>query len=263
MLVKHLLIIMMLTFLPRVLCAQDGLQPDLLEKKLTNYEWRRSHDQGLYFAEEVTRWRFYKNGAFVSRFTSDYSERYKGAWAIAEALQEGGMLLMASTTSAQMPPPRFHALSFGFHDNGLRLGEEFYQGVPFPTPDVAPPIRIEDHAAVTASERQHFFPLWTVMTTSDWRRNSVSPTGDPSQYSFHKSGTYTAYFATTRCHYSGTWSLFTSGGNTGEIRLSVPANRCDPRGPAETFVRTMPVEFKDNEMHLYQTVYLPLKGGEE
>lgn len=244
-----------LVFVPS---TEQSLAAQQVKEALTSHTWRRVGNQKHHLAPEVTTWEFYPKGTFRWRFTSDYTESYAGAWALSAASEERGIVFLASTAHDRGRSARFHVLSFEFRNGRLRLGEAFYQGIPFPNRDGGPPhIRTEDHEAVTPSQQSRFFSLWTALTVSNWRSEAVPPPGDPVTYSFMRDGTYTAHFAATQCHYSGTWSLFSPGENTGEIRFSTPANRCDPRGPREAFVRAMPITLRDTRLFLYQTVYVP------
>jgi len=205
----------------------------------------------------VTIWEFYGEGSFRWRFTADYAESYTGAWAVSEVSPDQGVMFLASTANEQQSSSRFHVLSVEFLDGWVRLGEEVYRGVPFTPRETAPHVSRAEHLAVTPSQRAHFFPLWLALTASAWQSITAPPPGDPDAYSFSRDGRYTASFATTRCSYAGTWSLFTSGRGTGEIRFSVPAHRCDLRGPRDAFIREMPITFLDHQLFLYQTAYVP------
>jgi hypothetical protein len=255
MLRKFLLCFVIVIVIPLLGLAAELAELELPAKRLLSYKW--VHHQGSDGAVEVITWEFFKDGSFRRSFTSDYLERFAGAWALSETSQDRGILFLASTAADQARPLRLNVLSFEFVEQGLRLGERLYQAVPFSARDVAPGISERDQAAVMPGQRERFFRLWVAMTVVDWETASASPTGDPSAYSFDRNGRYTARFATTRCQYSGTWSLFTSGGNTAQVRFSVPANHCDPRGPRETYVREMPTALKDDGLLLYRTAYEP------
>lgn len=264
MLGKFFVFLIALLAVTQVRSVENDAPPSLLAQRLTDVKWQRVSDPGPHFAAEVTTWRFHRNGSFHKSFTSDYAESQIGAWVLSEVSRHEGLLFLASTMSDHGHPARFSVLSFRFGNGGLRLGEENYEGIPFAANEWVPQVRAEDQTAVSSRQRLRFFSLWTAITASDWH-SGATPPGDPSQYSFSGSGTHTASFVATHCNYSGTWSLFSSEGNTGEIRLSVPANRCDPRAPVEAFVREIPVKLKDNKLLLYQTAYVPLrcKGGKE
>jgi hypothetical protein len=252
---KFLLCFVIIIVIPLVGSAGEFAELELSAKRLFSYKW--VHHQRPHGAAEVITWEFFKDGSFRRSFTSDYLERYAGAWALSEASQDRGILFLASTADDQARPLRFNVLSFEFLEGGLRLGESLYQAVSFSDRDVAPRISKRDQAALIPNERERFFGLWEAMTVVNWEAASAPPPGDPSAYSFSRDGRYTARFATTRCQYSGTWSLLTSGGNTGQVRFSVPANHCDPRGLRETYIREMPVTSKDDGLVLYRTPYEP------
>ncbi len=238
--------------------AERVLEPHRLAENLTARKWQFVDKRAAGLAPEVTSWEFYPDGTFRWRFTSDYTESDVGAWAISAASEERGIIFLASAANDQGPASRFDVLSFEFRDGSLQLGEAFYQGTPFTDQDVPPPIPQEDHEAVTAPQRDRLFSLWTAMTATDWQSETTPSSGEPTMYSFRQEGTYTAHFAATQCQYSGTWSLFSSGGDVGEIRLSVPANRCDPRGPRDAFVRERPLTLSDTKLFLHQTIYVPV-----
>jgi hypothetical protein len=194
---------------------------------------------------------------------SDYVEVTEGSWALAAASEERGILFLASTVNDAGRATRFDVLSYEFRNGGLQLGEATYQKTSFTAGDMPPHTPERNQEAVTGPQRARFFMLWDAITAVDWRSASTPPSGDPVTYSFMQDGTFTAHFAVTQCQYSGTWSLSSSGENSGEIRFSIPANECDPRGPRDAFVREMPVTLRDTELFLYETVYGSVpKGGD-
>ena len=239
------------------LSGAEAVQPSILAKRLTEQRWQRVRQHGPQVTPEVTIWEVYGEGSFRWRFSADYAESHIGAWAVSEVSPERGVMFLAGTSKEQRPPSRFHVLSVEFLEAGVRLGEELYQGVPLTHREGVPHVSRAEHAAVTTDQRARFFPLWRSLTASTWQSVAAPPPGDPDVYAFDRDGQYTAYFATTRCQYAGTWSLFTSGGETGELRFSVPGHRCDPRGPRDAFIREMPITLQDHKLFLAQTVYEP------
>lgn len=242
--------------------AEKALNPDTPEEKLTDQKWQRVQEREGGLANEVTTWEFYADGSFRWQFVSDYEVSSEGAWAISEVSDSRGIIFLA-IAAAQSQSSRFEVLSFEFSNGSLQLGEQSYQGIPFTDSDVPPLIGPEEHEAVTTSQRNRFFPLWVAMTATDWRSQSPPPPGDPDMYSFATDGTYSALFSDSQCQYSGTWSVFNSLADSGEIRLSIPANQCDPRGPRDAYVLEMPVTLNDTTLSLYQTDYINDRGGEK
>jgi hypothetical protein len=204
---------------------------------------------------EVITWAFYENGAFRRSTVSDYSIHLEGAWQAVKISANRGLLFVAGSRQGAR---HYDVLSYAFGQASLQLGEQLYRAVPFPERGAAPKVRPADASALAAGQRSQFFPLWLIMTESDWKSEVTPPPRDPDLISFHRDGRYSFSYSAAPCQYAGTWSLFASGGRTGAIRLSVPAHLCDPRGPAAASVRELPVEFKDDRLFLYKTAYLPL-----
>jgi len=198
-------------------------------------------------------WKFDRHGGFCRKFTSDYAEVYSGAWALSQATPNSGIVFLASTKTK---PSRFDVFSVSLEGNELRLGEETYRALPHSEDDRPVSYAADDQQAVTGGQRAQHFAMWSLMTQTDWHTDFAAY-GDPSQYSFHRSGIYTATFADTACRYSGTWSLMTIGGNISELRLTVPANDCDPRGHRPSFVRELPAKLMDEQLILYRSSYSP------
>jgi hypothetical protein len=229
-------------------------QTDAIVRRLTGSKWQRVDTQDPGLASEIVTWEFYSNGTFRWQFTSDFSETYAGAWSISRTSGESGVMFLAGNVNDLS---RFEVLSFQLQSGGLMLGEFPYEETPFASTDAPPEARQEDHQAVT-DQRDDVFSLWTALTASDWQSESDPAPGDANSYSFIKDGTYTARFDVTQCQYSGTWSASASGGETGTVRLSVPANACDSRGFQEAIVREIPVALAGDQLILFETVYVPV-----
>lgn len=251
---QPLLFFTLLVFITSVLYAEGNIEPTLAIKKLTDYKWKHIRHHGPHFSAEVTTWEFYRDGSFRWSFTSDYLDSYTGGWAISGFSHDQGVVFLASTAGGPMQS-RFHVLSFEFFNKGLRLGEKIYQGVAFSDRETAPRIKADERSAVT-SQNNRFSPLWVAITSYDWQSDSAPSASTPSKYSFAGDGNYTAYFETTQCQYSGTWSLLSSGDHTGAIRFSIPANPCSPLRSNHAFIRELPIELKNKKLILYKTTYI-------
>ena len=191
---------------------------------------------------------------FRWRFTSDFSETHVGAWALSPTSEESGIMFLASTMNN---PSRFDVLSLMLQKGALRLGEFSYQETPFTDADTPPTIQAVDRQAVT-DQRNRFFSLWITITATDWRSKSDPPPGDSNMYSLGQDGTYTSHVDVTQCQFSGTWSMSSSGKDSGVVWFSVPESACDPRGAQQAFVREIPLRLDGDELFLYQTAYTPL-----
>ena len=235
--------------------AVGDSQTDSMVRSLTRNKWQRVGTQDPGLASELVTWEFYQNGTFRWQFTSDFSETYVGAWAISPTAEEGGVMFLAGNMNDLS---RFEVLSFQLQSGGLMLGEFSYEETSFTGTEALPETRDEDQQAVT-DRRENVFSLWITLTASDWHSESAPAPGDADSYSFRGDGTYTARFDSTGCQYSGTWSTSSSGGGTDIVRLSVPANACDPRGPQEAFVREIPVELAGEQLILFATHYVPVR----
>lgn len=215
------------------------------EDRLTANPWRRVVDQGFGHAAEVTEWAFHANGAFRRSFTSDYSENQTGSWRLEKSSPITATLFLAFDG----PEPRRRAVvSLILADDALRLAENTYQ---------AAPLEAETRWDAEPGDAGTF-ALWRSLTASDWSSESAPPPGYADAYAFRDDGGYTARVAETDCDFSGSWSLFSSGEERGELRLSVPAHSCDPRGPTEVSVRELPVELEEGKLLLYKTAYRPV-----
>jgi hypothetical protein len=233
------------------------LDPQQTGEEFTVQKWQRivgKQQQGL--ASQVITWEFFEDGTFRWHVAADYDESYVGAWAISAASENSGIIFLASAASNENRAAQHDVLSFEFQDGRLELGEAVYEGIPFIESDVPPSVGDEAREAVRVEQRDRFFSLWAAITRTNWQSGSAPP-GDPNQYRFNPDGTYSASFAATQCDYTGTWSLISSEENTGQIRLSIPANSCDPRGPQDAFVREIPITLRDMELLLYETIYVP------
>jgi hypothetical protein len=237
--------------------ATGALEIEQIVKRLTGSKWQEIRSQDPNLAPEIVTWEFYANGMFRWRFNSDFSESHMGAWEFAPTSEGSGILFLASTID---DPSRFDVLSLTFQDGELQLGEFTYQAAPLIDTDTPPAIQEADRLAVTHQRNQNF-ALWMTLTATDWRSTSEPPPGDANLYEFRQDGMYTAHFELTQCQFSGTWSTSISGGNNGVVRLSVPENACDPRGPQPSFVREIPVRLDGEALILYETVYAPLPKG--
>lgn len=238
-------------------------------ERLTRQQWQRVEEAEEGLAAETTAWTFYTDGTFRRRFTADYQEAQAGAWSLSFALEQsgmaevGGVIFLAYARPVQDSPFQVSVLSFQFRDDRLRLGENVYQPVSPKSDEPPPQIAASIHEAVSAHEQSQFFSLWSTITATSWQAASDPSPGDPTSVSFARDGTYTAAFTTTQCEIEGTWSLLRIDGNGGELRYSVPANECDPRGPRDAFVRALPLTLSDTRLFLYETKYVRSeKGGE-
>jgi hypothetical protein len=234
----------------------DPLLAQELAEQLTSFRWQHVTEQEQGFADEIITWTFFTDGTFRWQFASDYTLSYEGAWAVSPAAGGRGVLFLAGVTNGGGHFPRSDVLSLQFCDEGLALREAAYAPIALSNEDVPPETRKRDHDAVAAPEKDPHFSLWVAMTRNDWQSEAAPPPGEPDLYSFMRDGTYTGRFASGPCQYSGTWSLMGSGVNTGEIRLSIPANLCDSRGPRDASVREMPVTLSDGRLVLHRTAYL-------
>lgn len=233
--------------------TMGDLEAGGIEESLTKNKWQNVSSPETNLAPEIVTWEFYSNGMFRRQFTSDFSEERLGAWSISPTSEESGVIFLASTMN---DPHSLDALSFRFENGRLELGEFSYEAVPFTSAD-APPAVIEQDLLAVTGQHDRFFSWWTTITATDWQNKSTPPPGDANLYSFMQDGSYTAHFDTTRCQYSGTWSISFLGGDSGVIWLSVPANACDPRGAQEMFVREIPIRLNGDDLILYETVYVP------
>jgi len=234
--------------------GHGGAQAGSIDR-LTEHKWQRLVDYGASHPPDVTTWEFYKEGSFRKTFIADYTVRYVGAWSVSVIGQDRGVLFLSSLPRGAEAPRRYDALSFALKETELQLGEDWYRAIPLSAQEPVPGASQEEEMAVEPAHRAQFFMLWVTMATYEWRREGVATPGDADRYAFRRNGQYTARVESTQCEYSGTWSLFASTQTRGEIRLSVPPNRCDPRATADAFVREMPVELRDDRLFLYQTAY--------
>jgi len=239
------------TFMP---FATGASETHSIVSNLTRSKWQRVRTQDPNLASEIVTWEFYSNGMFRWQFTSDFSETNIGAWAISPTSEEDGVMFLASTTNDLS---KIDVLSLKFENEQLVLGEFSYQETPFTSADAPPDIFEKARQAVT-DRREDVFSLWISVTSSDWRSESAPAPGDPDSYSFMQDGIYAARFDSTECEYAGTWSTSFSGGDSGVIWLSVPANACDSRGPQDTFVREMPTRLDGDKLILSETIYSPV-----
>jgi hypothetical protein len=219
-------------------------------------KWQRTGTAQPGLPSEVTTWELYSNGTFRWHFASDFALSSTGAWAVSATSAERGIMFLATFVNGRACSSGLQVLSFESRNGRLRLGEMFYQRTPFANRDVPPRVRKEDHEAVASPQRDSSFPLWAAITANDWRIESTPRSGDQNRYSLMRDGTYNTHFAAIDCHYSGTWSLISSTQDAGKIRLSIPDNRCDRRGPRDAFVREIPLTMKNGKLCLYQTVYV-------
>lgn len=221
---------------------------------LTENKWLRKEGQASDPSNQTVTWEFYPPGVFRWKSTSDYQEAGEGAWAIVPISGESGIIFLAWEGKDGIQENRVDVLSYKVSGNSLVFGELPYQGTPFSAEDNAPAIPENIIKAASAQQHERSFSLWVAMTAVDWVSDEPPP-GGPDRIAFERDGTYTAYFESTQCDFSGTWSLINFVEKSGEIRLSVPANGCDSRGPREAYVREMPVELKGELLFLYQTSY--------
>jgi hypothetical protein len=229
----------------------------VLAERLTQNDWRHVAAPRSSFAREIRTWEFYPGQSFRWRFVSDYTEQQIGAWAISATCVDRGVMFLAHAAQAGAPTSRFDVLSIEFRNGTLRLGERRFQGIAVGERLPPPHIDKASREALDGHQRHRFFPLWAAMTSVRWRSVSTPRPGDPDSYSFREDGTYSARFSSTSCQYTGSWSLNSLGGMAGDLRLSVPANRCDPRGPRDAFVRGMPVKIRNSLLHAYKALYSP------
>jgi hypothetical protein len=227
-----------------------------LAERLTSRKWQdvRTPRSGL--APETTTWEFYRDGSFRFAFISDYTQSYAGAWSVSAKSDSAGVLFLAGTVEGQGRFRRFDVLSFEFLKERLRLGEKTFREAQRTDRDAPRAIEEEARQAVAADQRDSVFSLWTGMTDANWRTETNPPTGEPAAFGFRRDGTYVARFANTVCEYSGTWSLIGTEGYRGELRLSVPANRCDPRGEHDLIVKQMPISLEGATLFVHKTKYV-------
>ena len=95
----------------------------------------------------------------------------------------------------------------------------------------------------------------SALTAASWQLERRDSPLDPDRLRFDPRGEYEARFTATACSYTGSWSLFVSAADSGQISLSVPAHDCDPRGRAEAVVRELPVALDGTRLRLYETTY--------
>jgi hypothetical protein len=229
------------------------LESGQIVKSLTRSKWQQVRRQDPSLAAETVTWEFYTNGMFRWQITSDFSKTNIGAWTIAPTSEENGVMFLASTMN---DPSEFDVLSLELQNSRLILGEFSYQETPFTGADAPPEVREDDRQAVT-DQRDNFFSFWITVTPADWRSESAPSPGDANLYSFMRDGTYTAQFDVTKCQYAGTWSMSFSETESGVLRLSIPANACDPRGSQEAFIREIPIRLDGDKLILYAAVYVP------
>ena len=226
-----------------------------LADALAGVRWVRTVDEGTAYGPETTEWVFDANGAFRSSLSADFADRSMGAWSIAEVQSDSGMLLLADATRG-----RFDALSVTPLGDKLRLGESLFGRGSFQ--GARPTVPGEsDLEALAPGRRERFFPLWLTLTSSGWQRTATSAENfEPDEFVFSQAGRYRARYSRGPCEFVGTWSLWSSAGRTGEIRLSVPSNACDPRGPRTAFVRGMPVRLDGERLFLHDGEYAPVSN---
>jgi hypothetical protein len=210
--------------------------------------WQREIPPAGARAPELVTWEFYANGTFRRQLVSDHSASRTGAWH-----DERGVLFLASES-------RFDALSIELEGEKLKLGEFDYRADPSPTAEPAPHARERDRHAVD-EERKQAFSSWIAVTGADWRSEPGASSGDPDEYSFARDGTYSAAFDVTDCRYEGSWSSSFSEGDRSFVRLSVPTNDCDPRGPRQAFVREVPARWEARNLILNDRIYVPVTRG--
>ncbi len=237
--------------------TESILDPQPTAANFTTQKWQRvvgKQQQGL--APDVITWAFFKDKTFRWHVTADYEDSYVGAWSVSVTSENSGVIFLASAASNQTRAAQYDVLSFEFQNGHLLLGEAVYEGIPLAATDVPPSVEEAEREAVRVEQRNRFFRLWAAITHTPWQSASTPPPGDPELYEFNADGTYSAHFAATQCDYTGTWSLVSTEENANQIRLSIPANSCDPRGPQDAFIREIPVTLSDTELLLYETIYV-------
>ena len=219
--------------------------------RITDHRWQREIPPRGGGTPEFVTWEFYPNGMFRRQFLSDYSVSRTGAWQLLATSEESGVMFLATTSE----PGSFDVLSLQGKGEQLRLGELDYRASP--SAGAEPDIREQDRRAVD-EQREQSFSSWIAMTASDWRSESGVSPGDPNDYSFARDGTYSAAFDVTACRFQGKWSSAFSDGGRSFVRVSVPANECDPRGPRDAFVREVPAGWDSGNLVLNERVYIPV-----
>jgi hypothetical protein len=236
--------------------SPDSLNAQI--QKLIASKWQQVIDQGAFHAPDITTWEFYDNGNFRRRFTADYAESSVGAWSLSATPHNRGILFLMSARRHSEDPLKYQVLPLEFAADGLFLGGVWYTATPYSGVEDPPLVGQETKVSVEPAQRTKLFSLWATLTTSDWKSEAAPPPGDPDMYSFSTSGECTIRFTPTHCEYSGLWSLTVSEEHHGKLRVSVPANTCDPRGPTNAFVREIPLELKNTTLWMYKSPYIPL-----
>ena len=235
---------------------------DRVAARLSDQTWRRLVGEGRGRTPETSTWDFYADGTFRWRFTSDVQTGNIGAWDIAAASPDRGVVFLAGRAPTAKTAPLRQALSFAFRDGMLMLGEASYQPVRSIDGDAPPRVPDDTRALVRPEKRDSSFGLWRTIAATQWVADPAVTAGEPTGYAFRSDGAYGAEFSSPPCRYAGTWSLVATEADRGEIRLSVPGNRCDARGAAPAIVREMRIELRDTTLLLHDTQYRSVHEGE-
>jgi len=228
---------------------------------LTEQQWQLTNvaSFGENSQAETETWKFYNDGTYRWSFASDFGMSYVGAWSIGKGADKSGVLFLATTRNEPGGGMQYDALSFQIvNSDRIRIDEtifEISEYVETLTPSTMSEVLSE---AVRSENRNKRFSLWANLVLGRWESATEPLAGDPMHFAFNDDGTFYADFATTDCTYSGTWSLTgTNDPNRGMLRMSVPAHKCDSRGPKAAAVRGIPIlRRSDTHIDFYRTTYV-------
>jgi hypothetical protein len=240
--------------------AADAEQPPAgtaAADRLAASMWQRVGGESGDPSAETETWTFFPTRSFRWSLASDHRMSRTGAWSVVSTVPDSGMVVLVADPTGPGKAAIYQALSFSFPDDRLRLGERLFEARPIPEADTGTVPDAYRLAMAQAPRDHQEFALWTVLTTLRWRRQEEGALNDPDAISFARDGSYQATITSTKCRYSGTWSLTISGAVTGELRMSIPKHQCAPRGTRVfASVRDMPVSLHDNAvLSIFETQY--------
>lgn len=236
----------------RQLVRTAQLEANALSRRINDRQWERETPPRGGPTRQSVIWQFFADRTFRRQFISDYSATRTGAWHLSATSESGGILFLATSGNDSAV---LEVLSLNLTGDGLLLGELAYRETSTVSMANAPSVPDRDRQAVD-EQRDEAFALWIAMTANRWTRGSAASPGEPDAFSFAPDGTYSATFAATQCTFMGTWSMEFSQTNRGALRLSVPANQCDPRGPADAFIRELPLRWDGANLFLTDRPYI-------